>query len=156
MKKSTKIITAALLTVGVATGAAAFGKHKFSNHEERAEHMVERISNNLDLDSTQMQALDVLKDQMLSTADTMNTEFSPIRENIIALVSAETFDQAKALDLINTRAAAITAAAPEVVTAMGSFLDGLDAEQKAKVLEIMEHRGKSGKRDRHNSGDADE
>ena len=146
MKRSTKIITATLLTIGVATGAAAYGKHKFGNHEARAEHMVGYISDKLELDSTQTQALDVLKDQMLSTASTMKSEFSPIRDEVRSLVAAETFDQAKALELVNARAAAITAAAPEVVTAMANFLDGLDAEQKAEVLEFMDKRGKHGKR----------
>jgi len=140
MKRSTTIITAVVLTLGVAGGAAAYGKHRFGDPAKRVEHMVNYISDELSLDASQEQALVALKDQILQTRTSMKDEFGSIRDEVQALVSAESFDQARALQLISAKTSAINAAAPETVAALGNFLDGLNSEQKAEVLEFMEHR----------------
>ena len=55
MKKGTKIFVAAALSIGLVGGATAFGKHRFGNHGARIDHMVEHVSERLDLDSSQEQ-----------------------------------------------------------------------------------------------------
>ncbi len=56
------------------------------------------------------------------------------------------FDQGKALEMINERAAALQANAPDLVAAAAVFFDGLNAEQKQTVQSFSE---KSGRRHRH-------
>ncbi|OED38354.1 hypothetical protein AB833_20045 [Chromatiales bacterium (ex Bugula neritina AB1)] len=148
MKKSTKIITAIALTLGITGGAAALGKHSFGNPEKRAHHMMNYVGDELNLDSTQMQSLEILKDQLLNAKKTMQTQMNSVHTEAESLLSAETFDQAKALEMITAKTAAINEAAPEVVTALGNFMDGLNPEQKSQVAELLSERHNRG--ERHN------
>lgn len=150
MKRSTKIIAAVVLSIGVVTGAAAFGKHKFGDPAKKAAHVVSYIADELDLDTSQEQALGALKDEMLAAAEIMHKDGEPLKTDIQALMSAETFDQGKALEMITSKTAAINEAAPTLVAALGNFLDGLNADQKAEVLEFMDHKG--GRHGRHGHG----
>lgn len=139
MQRSTKIIIALVLTLGIAGAATAVGKHRFGNPEKRATHMVNYISDELNLDDTQQQALTVLKDQLLSSRSTFHSDMSNLREEATSLFTSDVFDRAQALDLINARTAQINALAPEVVGSLGDFLDTLDAEQKARVSDFIEN-----------------
>ncbi len=62
----------------------------------------------------------------------------PTKQELAALLEADRFDQARALEIINAKTTAINQAAPTVVAAFGNFLDGLDAEQKAEIRKIKE------------------
>ncbi len=151
MKRSTKIITATVLTLGVVGGAAAIGKHKFGSPEARIDHMMGYVSEELNLDSGQEQALEALKDEVLSARTLMKDQMTPMKDEINTLLSADSFDQAAALEMITGKTATINEVAPGLVMAFGNFLDGLDAEQKAEVVEFIEKRaerrgGRHGKR----------
>ena len=147
MKRSTKIFTTVALTVGLIGGAAAVGKQKFGSQEKRAGYVAAYIADELELDAVQTQALDVLKDQMLSARQTIKAK--SIREEATALLNAETFDRAQALELINAKTASVNEQAPDLVNAVGDFLDSLNSEQKNEMLEIMkEHRGHKGRHKR--------
>lgn len=140
MKRSTKVITAVVLTFGIAGGAVAYGKAKWGDPEMRAKHVVSYISEELELDAAQSDKLAALKDQVLTTGKQMRSEMKPVRGDLSSLIAAETFDQAKALEMINSKTARINENAPDVIAAMGEFLDSLNADQKAEVLEFMEHK----------------
>lgn len=146
MKRSTKIITATVLTLGVAGGATAFGKHSFGSPEKRATHMVNYISDELSLDATQEQNLVALKDQLLIAKDVMEERWGNTRDEVDALLAADSFDQAQALEMLTARTQAIDTIAPETIAALGQFLDGLNAEQKAEVVEFLENRGRGHRR----------
>lgn len=152
MKRSTKIITAVVLSLGIAGGAAAVGKHRFGDPAKRASFMVSYVSEELALDSTQKQALTVLKDEVMAARESMRGQISGVHEQAGALIAAETFDRAGALQLINSKTAAVNSVAPEVVTALGNFLDTLDAGQKAEIVEFMQQRRGRHHR-RHHRGD---
>lgn len=141
MKRSTKIISAVVLTIGVAGGATAYAKNKFGNPEKRATHMVNYISDELSLDATQEQNLVALKDQLLVAKNLMTEQWGNTRDEVDGLLAADTFDQALALEMISSRTQTIDTIAPETVAALGQFLDSLDAEQKADVIEFLNRRG---------------
>lgn len=150
MKRSTKIITAITLTLGIAGGAAAIGKHQFGDPAKRADKIAGYIAYELELDETQKQALEVLKTQMLTARESVHTDKSAMKEEAIALFNAETFDRAKALDMINSKVALVNEQAPDMVNALGDFLDTLSPEQKAEIAEFAEeHRGHHGRKYRH-------
>jgi len=140
MKRSTKIITAVALTLGIAGGAAAYGKHKWGDPETRAKHMVSYVSEELELDSAQTEKLVALKDQMLTTGKRVRGEMKPMHGYLSELIGAETFDQAKALELITHKTSMVTENAPEILAAMGDFLDSLNPAQKAEVVDFIEHK----------------
>lgn len=145
MKRSTKIITAIALTFGIAGGAIAYGKHTWGNPETRAKHMVSYVSEELNLDAQQNQKLEAFKDQLLETGQRVRSEMKPMHGDISKLIAAETFDQTKALELLNSKTTMMNENAPEVLAAMGDFLDSLNAEQKAEIVEFIQHkRGRHG------------
>ncbi|MGH1485775.1 MAG: Spy/CpxP family protein refolding chaperone [Cellvibrionaceae bacterium] len=140
MKRSTKIITIATLTLGLIGGAFAYGKHKFRDPAAVAEHVMEHISDELQLDNSQQQALVTLKDTVLENRAKMRAQMNPFSDEVIAMISAERFDQDKALELINAKTQAINTSAPELANAFGSFLDSLNAEQKGEVVAFIKHK----------------
>ena len=149
MKRSTKIITAVILSVGVVGGAAAYGKHRFGSPQSHANYMVGYISDELNLDANQKQSLNALKNEIMSARLTMREQVQPVRDEIQSLISAEKFDQDKALEMINGKIAAINQEAPIVVAALGNFLDGLNAEQKSDILEFVQHRAEHRRHHKH-------
>lgn len=66
------------------------------------------------------------------------------RAEMQALIKGEKFDRAGAQALVDQKAGAMRAAAPDVITAMGDFYDSLKPEQQAKVRAFME-RGPMGR-----------
>jgi len=62
------------------------------------------------------------------------------RAAVRGLVAGEKFDRAKAQALVAEKTAALNAASPEVIAALGDFYDSLDATQQAKVRELMDRR----------------
>lgn len=142
MKKSTKITTAVVLSLGIigATGAFAAKSHK-GDHAEHAERAVGFIAKKLDLDENQTQALANLKDEVLVAKNAVHGETGANQEAVRALIEADSFDQGKALELINARTASVNSAAPNLVIALGTFMDSLNSEQKQEILDFMSKRG---------------
>lgn len=141
MKKSTKVTMAVVLSLGIigATGAFA-AKEMNKDHEEHAQRAVSMIANKLDLDSTQEQALSALKDQVLIAKNAMHGEMQTAQVDVQSLVAAQSFDQGKALEMINAKTARIDSVAPDLVIALGNFMDSLNSEQKQEILEFMNSR----------------
>jgi len=148
MKRSTKIISAVALTLGISgVAATAYAKNHWGSSEKRADYAVSYITEELELEPTQSQALEVLKDQVLSARQLIKRD--PMKSELLEALSADTFDRARALEMITAKTAAVNEQAPDLVNAAGDFLDTLSSEQKAEIVEFMqEHRGK--RRHRHN------
>ena len=147
MKKSTKVTAAIVITLGIiTTGGAYAAKSGDRDHSRKAEYAVGFIADKLELDTTQEQALSALKDQVLAAKDAMHEQMGTTHDDVKLLVEAESFDQAKALEMVRSKTATIDTVAPELIGALGNFLDSLSAEQKAEILDVMESRHGKGKR----------
>ncbi len=150
MQRSSKFLIAIILTLGIAGAATAVGKHRFGSSEKRATHMVNYISDELNLDATQQQALSVFKDQLLSSRTIAKSDMAELHEDVNSLFTAEVFDRAQALDLINARTARIDSLAPDLIGSLADFMDSLDSEQKAQVAEfIARHKHRHSKHRNH-------
>ncbi len=149
MKKATKITTAVLVSAAIIGGGAAYAsKGSRGDHAEHADYAVGFIAKKLELDPTQEQALSVLKDQLLVARSAMHDQRESTISEVRELISADSFNQAQALELINSKTSTVDAMAPEIVGALGNFLDSLDAEQKAEIVDFMESRKRGHKRGR--------
>jgi Spy/CpxP family protein refolding chaperone len=149
MNRTNKIITAIALTIAVAGGTTAYAKHQFGSPEKRADKIAGYIAYELELDETQKQALDVLKTQMMTARQTVRGDRSEMKAEAMALINADSFDRAAALDMINSKVAMVNEQAPDMVNALGDFLDTLNAEQKGEIAEFVEeHRGRHGRKHR--------
>lgn len=149
MKRSSKILMTVVLTLGIAGAAAAVGKHRFGNPEKRATHMMNYISDELNLDATQRQTLTVFKDQLLNSRASMRKEMGNIRANAKSLIEADQFDRAQALDLVNAKTSQINSIAPDVINSLGDFLDSLNNDQKAQISDFMAKHKKRHHRHSH-------
>jgi len=139
MNKLSRTTTAIVLTVGlVGAGAAFAGKRFHQSKHEHADYAVTYIAGKLDLDPTQEQALEALKDQLVYSKNLMHEQMESTETEIMQLVTADTFDQAKALEMINKKTSTIDELAPELVTSLGNFMDSLDGEQKQEIVEFAE------------------
>jgi len=147
MKKSTKITSVIIVTLGIITAGVAYAEKSTNRFQDRkAQYAVGYIASQLDLDTTQEQALSALKDQVLAAKDAMHEQMGSTHDDVKNLLEAESFDQAKALEMVSAKTATVDTVAPELIGALGNFFDSLDAEQKADILDFMEsHHGKRGK-----------
>jgi len=108
MKKSTKIASAVVITVGVITAGGAYAaKSMDRDHSQKADYAVGFIADKLELDTTQEQALSALKDQVLAARSVMHEQMGTARDDVKSLVEADSFDQAKALEMVSTKTASI-------------------------------------------------
>lgn len=147
MKRNTKIVLAAItaITIGTATIAAAGG-----GHGRMGDRMVSKITSKLDLNEQQVASLEALQLELKETHELMRGDTDA--ETLKGLIGAETFDQGAALEMITARTTAMQTQGPELVAATAQFLDGLTAEQKLEVNELMERFGKH-RRGHHGKGD---
>ena len=137
MKHSTKIAITVVLIFGVVIGFMSYGKHifgKFSDPSARMHYMMSHISKKLDLDSKQQQKLAALKEEIETARLKLHDHTGSIHDEVKSMISAEPFNQAKMIEMINNKAAIINEVAPDIVAATGDFLDDLNADQKEEIL----------------------
>jgi Spy/CpxP family protein refolding chaperone len=140
------------------------GQHSEADMQKRREKMVERATSELSLDAAQKAKLVTLVDtvhakraaMMAAKGDTKGDMkgheghqgrggmgMMP-RAEMQALIKGDKFDRAGAQALVDQKAGAMRASAPDVITAMGDFYDSLKPEQQVKVRAFME-RGPMGR-----------
>ena len=142
MKISTRIITAVLLVAGSSGAVYAFSKHSDwgMSADEKVEFISDRVTDKLDLDDLQRQNFTELA---ALVADTLQ-EVKPTREQgfdeITSLLQEPSFDQARALEMIQQKTQLVNEKAPLVITSLAGFLDSLSMEQKQELQEFIQHR----------------
>lgn len=141
MKRKTKItalITTGLLLIG---GLSACGHHyKQRNPEARAEYIIEKITNKLDLNDTQVSKLQVIKSEILEIRERTRQQRGDTHDTILSLLQQPTLDQQKLLDTINGHTQTINDNAPRIVSLLADFYDNLNPEQQKELQEHVEDR----------------
>ena len=148
MTKSKKIILASVLSVLTLGGFAAyagagehcgFGSHGFGmqgfNPEKRADFMLQRMTNKLDLNTAQVANLKAVQQLF---AEHFKEKKAQKGGELLALLDAPSLDQAQALHILESRGAERKAKAPEVIAAIATFTDSLSNEQRVKLKEILQ------------------
>lgn len=136
MKRSTKIITAVVLTLGVAGGVAAYK----GNGWHRGEHFISHVSDELELTPEQTEALEAIRDQIWDIRQNVRQDPDARKQAVLSLIDGEVFDQTQALTLVSEKTELVTQYAPQVIASVASFYDSLSAEQQAEVREHIEQR----------------
>lgn len=149
MNTMTTIIIVATTAAAIAFGANAYAKRDAGHNGDK---MVSRIVKKLDLDDSQAEALKALQAEIIETRTLVKGDGVNMKEQFSEMFNADSFDQGAALSMINERAAAFQANAPELVATAGTFIDSLNPEQKAKVQKFMSH----GRGFKHHRGHNDE
>jgi Spy/CpxP family protein refolding chaperone len=109
------------------------------DHARHRDRMLGAVASRLDLNDDQKKKLAVLSDKLQAQHAALMGQTDP-RAQVKALVAGDKFDRAAAQALVADKTAAIGAASPEVIAALGDFYDSLSPAQQAKVREAMERR----------------
>ena len=143
MKLSTKIITVVLLVAGSSGAVYAFSKHSdwHMTPEEKVEFVTDRVTKKLDLDSQQQQNFtslaETLAGMMLDARATREQHVTEIGE----LLQDPSFNQARAMEMVQQKTQMINEKAPLVISSLAVFLDSLNVEQKQQLQDfIKNHR----------------
>ncbi len=146
MKKSTKIVIATAIFLGISGGVFAFGKHGHwgISLEDKAEFVTERVTKKLNLNDSQQQNLQSLVNDSLVLMKEMRAEKEAHKVQVEEMLAEPVLDQGRALQLINAKTRQISDKAPEIIASLALFLDSLDADQKSQLQAIigngMHHR----------------
>ena len=153
MKLSTKIFTAVLLIAGSSGVVYAFSKHGDwgMSPEEKVEFVTDRVTKKLELDRQQQENFTRLAQTvaqlMIDARATRAQHFTEIE----TLLDEPSFNQARALELVQQKTQMVSEKAPLVISSLAVFLDSLSAEQKQELQGFLEHRHKH----HHRYGDDD-
>ena len=144
MKKSTKIIAAILLIAGTSSAVFAFSKHDHwkMSPQEKAEFVSQRVTEKLDLDAQQQQRFAELAATVIDIITDAKVGKDENIAEIRQLLSEPSFNQARALEMVQQKTSMINDMAPTVIASLGSFLDTLNSEQKQELQLFMEHHGR--------------
>lgn len=143
MKLSTRIITAVLLVAGSTGVVYAISRHGdwHMSPDEKVEFVTERAASKLDLDSQQQQNFAALAALAVGIMQEARDSRQQSLDEVFGLLQAPTLNQGRALELIQQKTALVNERAPQVIAALGIFLDSLDADQKRRLRELIEqHR----------------
>lgn len=154
MNKSTKILIAAGLILGISGSVFAFGKHGHwgMSPEDKAEFVTERVTKKLDLNETQRQNLQTLVGDVMVFIQEMRSERETHKIQIQEMIIEPVLDQGRALQMIETKTQQVSEKVPVMIASLASFLDSLDGEQKAQLKDFVAkgmHQGRGHKEHSH-------
>lgn len=130
--KISMIAAGALIVVGSFTACS-----HFKSPENRAQWVVEKVTDKLELTEVQQGKLKTLKVEMMATRKDMKQNFADTRGQFKSLFDESTLDQKQALSLVHSHTQFIDQRAPVIVAAFGDFYDSLDAKQQIDVREFV-------------------
>jgi Spy/CpxP family protein refolding chaperone len=137
-KRAIIIITSGVLLIG---GVAAC-KHKMhsASAEERGEWVVEKVSEELELNDNQRVKLVAVKDEFLDMRKTIRSDRTQTRAEVLDMLKQPTLDREKMNAIVSQKIATINARSPAIVDAIGNFFDSLDDSQRAELSEFIEDK----------------
>ena len=126
-----------LLTVGVV--ACNHGMH-FGSAEERGEWIVQKVTNELELDQTQQARLAAVKNEFLDMRKSMHSDREQTRTDVLAMLKQPTLDRGKANAIVGQYIEKVNSRSPVIIDAIGNFYDSLDDAQRAELTAFIEHK----------------
>ncbi len=144
MKLSTRIITAVLLIAGSSGAVYAFSKHGGwgMTHDEKVEFISERVTRKLDLDTEQRLKFVEMAELVTVTLQEIKPTSDERMQEITSMLDEPSFNQARALELIQQKTQLVNEKAPLLITSLATFLDSLSAAQKQELQQFVQHRHK--------------
>jgi Spy/CpxP family protein refolding chaperone len=153
MKKASKWIIASVGGIAlISTLAVAGPGFRDRGPGMFGDWMIERMTDNLELNETQVENLQGVKDAIKTARDKLRENRKDKGDEILALLEQPTLDQEKAMALLTERGDAMKEQAPKVIAAIAGFYDSLTPQQqqtlRETIKEKMEWREKCGPKKR--------
>ena len=154
MKLSGKIITAVLLVAGSTGVVYAFRKHGdwHMTAAEKVEFVTERVTKKLNLDNEQQQKFGALADTVAQIMIEARASKEQHVGEIGELLQEPSFNQARAMEMVQQKTQMINENAPLVISSLAVFLDSLNLEQKQELQEFVKHHRDHRRHGQHRHG----
>lgn len=133
-KNVSKLFVVLLLIVGV----AAFSGCRRHSHAHKAEFMVDYISESLDLDESQKEHLNQIKDEVMGKAKQMHADKEVMREELITQLKSEAIDTEAVKEMVAKHRARMDEIIDLLVDRLAEFHKTLTPEQKDKLVAKIE------------------
>jgi hypothetical protein len=142
VKRSSIIIAVLVLVLGASGAVYAYGKHGnwHMTPEEKVEFVTDRVTKKLELSSQQRENFTELANTVAGIMIEAKAGKSQQITEVKQLLEEPSFNQARAMELVQQKTEMINARAPLVISQLAIFLDSLDAGQKQQLQELIEHR----------------
>jgi periplasmic protein CpxP/Spy len=131
-------VIAGLATIGILATGCARQHFICKTPEKRAEIIVKKLTNNLDLTKEQVEKLNKIKDEVLSRTKNFKNERKVRYEEALALLKSEKLDKNALNSLISKREQTWNELKPFLIDKFIEFHGMLTTEQKNKLAEKME------------------
>ena len=145
-KKIIALVAGSAILIG-SIGAWA-GVRSHWHHGDHMQHAIDHISEELKLDDAQRGQLENLGTTLVGFKKTLRNGDEV--DVILASIQGTSLDQTALNSLIDNKLNTVRAQAPEVITAVAQFYDGLDVQQQTQAREKLEEVASWAKRHRHN------
>ena len=126
----------------IAVVAVVLGLLSWRAYAHRSHHghnRVEWIAKRLNLDDQQKVKLEAIHEAMRQARQEFRDERAGLLDEITAQIKSDQLDQAKVLQLFEQRLVRMNQAAPQVIAKVAELHATLTPEQKAEVIEHLDH-----------------
>jgi len=106
--------------------------------EEKANWVVEKITNEIDLQAEQIVKLKDIKNEVLRHVKEHKAKKMEVMDNLIAEIKKPSMDQNFFMALIDQHKANLDQVAPSLIEKVVIFHESLTEQQKLKVVDILE------------------
>lgn len=129
--------TITLITVLV-FGLLFFSGCRRHSHEQKAEFMMDYISETLDLDQSQKAQLNQIKDELLEKGRQMHANRETLHKEFVAQLRSEEIDQTRVKAVIDDHRAQISELIDLMVVRLAEFHRTLTPDQREKLVAKLE------------------
>jgi len=138
-KKHSRTRTIAIFAGGaILAGAlvAYAGGRMGWQHGAHMNHMIDHVSDDLNLDESQRAQLDSLGNTMMEARQSMRN--GDELATVLVSLQGQSLNRAALQSFINTKLDAARAQVPLIIASLADFYDGLNTEQQAQAREHLE------------------
>jgi Spy/CpxP family protein refolding chaperone len=140
MKKPGKItFTIAVLILAISAIAVTACGHRHHDPAQRGEWMMQRMTDHLDLNEEQQTKLRAIKTEFEAGMEKYHDTRQQMFDRLATNIEAPQLDKQLLMDFVETRKQAYDDIAPRIIDKVIDFHASLNAEQKKKVADKMEH-----------------
>ncbi|WP_455209729.1 Spy/CpxP family protein refolding chaperone [Kaarinaea lacus] len=138
MKQPGKIVLTAVILIISALSITACG-HRHHDPAQRGEWMMQRMTDHLDLNEEQQAKLRAIKMEFESSMQQYQEQRQQLFDRLATNIESPELDKQLLMEMVETRKKAYDDIAPRIIDKVIDFHASLNAEQKKKVADKMEH-----------------
>lgn len=136
--KKTRILLLVAGTGLALTVAACAGKYCQRDPERHSAWLMEKATDELELDTSQQARFKVFVDELSDSRKTMRSQRKQSRETLMSLLEQPSLDRDKSLALVQGHINTVQERAPKLVNSFADFYDTLNSAQRKELREELD------------------